>query len=93
MSNLVPLAVPPMSPQVRELLYGVFAWASLVVTTALSVIGAAIGLGVDVPTVIPTYLAITQTGIGTAWGFLGLVAKKNVPDTGQAFDDPDLELG
>lgn len=93
MSNLIPVAVPPMSPQVRELLYGVFAWASLIVTTSLSVVGAAIGLGVDVPDQIPTGLAITQTGIGTAWGFLGLVAKKNVPDSGEAFDDPDLELG
>lgn len=91
MSNLVPLAVPPMSPQLRERLYGIFAWASLLLTTSLSVVGAAIGLGVDVPQEIPTYLAIGQTGVGTAWGFLGFVAKSNVPDTGHAASgDPDL---
>lgn len=92
MSNLIPLAVPPMSPQTRERLYGIFAWASVVVTTSLAIVGSAIGLGVDVPQEIPTYLAITQTGIGTAWGFLGLVAKSNVPDTGHAAGgDPDLD--
>ena len=93
MSNLTPVPVPPMSPRVRDRLYGIFSWLALGIATALAIVGSAIGLGVDVPQEIPTWLAVAQTGVGTAWGYLGFVAKANVPDTGQPFDDTDLTLG
>ena len=75
-----PPVVPPMSPRVRDLLYGIFAWLALAAAATLVATGALTGLGVDVPKVIGLTAVTVQTVVGSVWGWLGFVAKANVPN-------------
>jgi len=82
-----------MSPAFRERLYGIFAWAAVLVAVALVGVGSASGLDLEIPAGVGKGLAVAQAVIGTLWGWLGFVAKSNVPAT-DVYDeptDPDLE--
>lgn len=76
--------LPPMSPAVRDFLYGLLAWAAGLVTLATFVLAA-------VPEfALPTWFVAVNAGINGAWTLLGFVAKDNVPEGG---DTPDTDDG
>lgn len=92
MSNLVPPVVPPMSPALRDRLYGVFSWIGGVVFLAFLVVGALAAQGIDVPNKVTAALAVASALLNGIDVWLKLVAKSNVPAVERDEPiDPDLD--
>lgn len=69
--------VPPMTPQVRAFLYGLWAWGSLLLTLATAGFAA-------VTATIPDWVVVILAVWPVAGAGLGFVAKANVPQTDAA---------
>lgn len=67
--------LPPMSPKVRDVLYGVLAWAAFIVTITTTVYGLLPHEG------IPHWLVVVNSVVVAAWTLGGFKAKANVPTT------------
>lgn len=93
MSNLIPPIAPPMSPSLRVRLYGAFSWVGGFLFLAFVTVGALESQGIDVSTPVTAALGVASALLNGIDVWLKLVAKSNVPDTGQPFDDTDLTLG
>lgn len=65
--------LPPMSPKVRDALYGVLAWAAGLVTVVTVIYGANPDAG------IPHWLVVVNSAVVAAWTLGGFKAKANVP--------------
>ncbi len=73
MSNAIPtVPTPPMSPRVREFLYGLLAWGAALVTLATLAFAA-----LPAATV-PAGLLVASVVLNAAWTVLGFKAKSNV---------------
>lgn len=65
--------LPPMTPFVRDLMYGVLAWAATIVTVTTIVCASVPAWSV------PDWLLAVNTGVNALWALGGFVAKDNVP--------------
>lgn len=98
MSTPTPPVVPPMSPTLRERLYGIWGWigAALfligLVIAGITVTAASMGLNIELPAAVLLVYGVAVYVTQNVGTWLNFVAKANVPDTGHpASGDPDLE--
>lgn len=98
MSTPTPPVVPPMSPTLRERLYGIWGWIGAVlfliglVIAGITVTAASMDLDVKLPTIVLLVYGVAVYVTQNVGTWLNFVAKANVPDTGHVSGgDPDLD--
>lgn len=65
-------SMPPMSPKVREIFYGLLSWAAALVVLVTA------GVAVYPDVSLPTELLAVSAVVNAAWVYFGFTAKDNI---------------